>query len=246
MFLIAGAVVFLAGVTCTGGYRRAVKTISDLEDMADDPAVSEEKFLIKVQAQSRLLREWEIKHLVSYAGRLRSLQIVESASVLPVVSPPDEIFLEDQEQCHACFPEARLYEDVFGTQRSTVGGAVYLKVSKKITVRPSAYSGTSMPVAQFKHVDSGILLITNRRVVFQGQSNRLDIPLAEIGGVSSYSNGFQIQISGESKRQVFSVDPLEVRIAMTLISRLVTGKGLQTSLFSQISAHLCSSAALVT
>jgi hypothetical protein len=103
-----------------------------------------------------------------------------------------------------------------------------------------------MPVAQFKHVDSGILLITNGRVVFQGQSDRLDIPLAEIGGVSSYSNGFQIQISGESKRQVFSVDPLDVRIAMTLISRLVTGMGLQTSLFSQISAHLCSSAALVT
>ena len=133
MFLIAGAVVFLAGVICTGGYRREVKTISDLEDMADDPAVSEEEFLIKVQAQSRLLREWEIKHLVSYAGRLRSLQIVESASVLPVVSPADEIFLEDQEQCHACFPEARLYEDVFGTQRSTAVSYTHLDVYKRQT-----------------------------------------------------------------------------------------------------------------
>jgi hypothetical protein len=148
------------------------------------------------------------------------LRTIEGGGILPVTSPPPGVFLKPQEQCHASFRGAVLFEDVFGSQRSTGGAAVYWKVADGITLRPSAYSSKSMPVAELKKVDSGSLAITSSRVIFQGQRYRLDFPISKIEGLSQYNEGFQIQTSGKAKRQVFSMHPVEVRLATVIISKL--------------------------
>lgn len=103
------------------------------------------------------------------------------------------------------------------------GGAVYWRVADGITLRPSTYSAKSIPVRELKQLDSGLLAVTSQRVIFQGETYRLDFPLSKIEGLSHYADGLQIQTAGKSKRQMFSLSSVDARLATALITKLVGG-----------------------
>jgi hypothetical protein len=156
------------------------------------------------------------------ARQVQTLAAIEQGR-LPTSLPPDGIFLNQGEYCHASFTSVVLYEDVVGTQHSVAGGAVYWRVADGITLRPSTYSAKSMPVAELKQRDSGLLVVTSQRVIFQGETCHLDFLMSKIEGLSHYADGFQIQTAGKSKRQIFSLSSVDVRLVTALITKLVVG-----------------------
>ena len=224
--LAGGLALYVTGLATASSYRARVSGAKrEIAELIANENLSEPQLVETAQkiCQNRALPPSEMQEAISYGSQARALKVIENDHVLPMASPPIGVFLKLGEQCHASFATVLLYEDVVGTQRSTAGGAVYVRLGKGITLRPAAYSGKSMPVAELKQVDAGTLVITNSRVIFQGQRYRFDIPMRSIEGLSPYSDGFQIQTVGKSKRQVFSMSPVEVRLASTVICKLVIG-----------------------
>lgn len=219
-----GLVVYLLALAWAGNYQSDVLAATDeIEALVLNKSVSESQLLDAAQqiCRKRLLLKSDIHGALSRASRNRSVQMIENGGELPTTSPPEGVFLGPGERCHAGFSRVEYYEDVFGTERSTAGGALYWKVADGITLRPTAYSGRSMPVSELRRMDLGSLVISDRRVIFQGNRYVKEIALDGILGLSPYENGFQIQTSGKSKREVFSMPALDVRLATILISRLV-------------------------
>ncbi len=222
--LAGGLAVYTLGLVVGSGYHtRLLAANGEIENLVNCEGLTEDQMrqaALRI-CESRSLPVSEVQSAIANSSRVLILRSVENSPTLPTAPPPEGVFLKPGEQCHVAFSSVSFHEDVFGTRRTTAGGAVYWRVADGVTLRPSAYSSQSMPTSELRQVDSGCLLITNSRVIFQGRRYRKDTPLSKIEGLSQYDNGFQIQTSGKSKREVFSMSPTEVRLAMALISRLV-------------------------
>lgn len=79
------------------------------------------------------------------------------------------------------------------------GGAV--RVAKGIYIGGS--SGISRGYDEIREIDHGQLILTNKRVVFDGAANSRDMRLDKIMSVTEYSDGIEIAIEGKGKSQIY-------------------------------------------
>lgn len=94
---------------------------------------------------------------------------------------------------------AELYEIRAMRKSDRGGGAV--RVAKGVYIGGS--SGTSRSYDELRKIDNGKLLLTNLRLIFDGNLNTRDIKLDKILSVSGYSDGIEIAVEGKSKGQVY-------------------------------------------
>lgn len=97
---------------------------------------------------------------------------------------------------------------------------IVLKEPKSIRVTKSAHSGvghrhgknsfgygTSRTVGESKEVvkvvDSGQIIITNKRFIYTGNNRNIDVNISQIVGITPYSDGFKLQRKGKQKPEYF-------------------------------------------
>jgi len=107
------------------------------------------------------------------------------------------IMLQDGESTHF-YARASMLEE--RAVRNYVGGSV--RVMKGVYVR----GGQAESHGELREIDNGATLLTNKRLIFDGASRKIEYNLPKIISLTEYEDSFQIGVSNRKKSQVFIVD----------------------------------------
>lgn len=118
---------------------------------------------------------------------------------LPILPPGTTPFnLTAGETAHLVVPG-----DVFEerTHRETMGrsSGYSVRIARGVTYRVGSSRGISVPVTTMVPVDSGVLGITDRRLLFAGGRQQLNAPWAKVGHVVPMSDGIVIGLTSRKK-----------------------------------------------
>jgi hypothetical protein len=115
------------------------------------------------------------------------------------ISLPANVILRKGERCLFSVGGTALEEKV--VRRDYVGGSrgVSIRVAKGISFRVGASKGQSAPVYDLVEIADGQLIITNRRIIFQGNPKSFSDLLENLIDVSPGSQGLRYNVTNRSK-----------------------------------------------
>jgi len=133
---------------------------------------------------------------------VRMLTIL-AQGILPTIQV--NILLKGGEVCHFAIP-AQLLEELSKTRYVGSSSGVSFRVAKGVTFRTGSFRGTPIRESYQKVTDTGILYVTNKKVIFVGQKKNATYPLNKIVDITKYTDGIRFQKENESKARVFLID----------------------------------------
>jgi hypothetical protein len=136
--------------------------------------------------------------------RFRWFWLVEQGTFPSIAAP---INLQRDEVCHFAAP-ADLHEVRTETTRSSSSGtSVRIRIMKGVYYRVGSTSTTRVTRDVLRHIDSGTLYVTSKRVIFDGARKNNAIRLASVLSVVPYSDGVEIEKTS-GRNPIFTVsDP---------------------------------------
>lgn len=79
-----------------------------------------------------------------------------------------------------------------------------MRVAKGVSVGVGAFGAKSESHDERKHIDSGVFLITNKRVIFTGKGKTIEFPLNKIVAVDSIPlEGVRVNRSNKQKAEYY-------------------------------------------
>jgi len=136
--------------------------------------------------------------------------IIESKT-LPII--PVDINLQKDESC--CYMENNVALSEEKDMRVSRGSGASGRIWKGFWIH--SYGSKSISVPQMQKVDTGTLLITNKRLVFLGKFNNKSIKNEDILATHQYSDAIKISVSSNGKNEYFYVNnPMLFRGMMSL------------------------------
>lgn len=102
------------------------------------------------------------------------------------------------------FPNSRYLEDK--TRRQYVGGSqgVSIRVMKGVYYRVGAFKGEAVESTERVHVDTGLVVITDKNIYFSGSRKSLRVPYSKIVSFEPFSDGIGImRDAATAKPQIF-------------------------------------------
>ncbi|MHA1309032.1 MAG: hypothetical protein ACTSQN_17310 [Candidatus Heimdallarchaeota archaeon] len=123
------------------------------------------------------------------------------SSVTPIANPP--VLMKKNETAFIVLRNINLYEE--RTKQQYVGGSrgVSFRVAKGVSFRVGGFKGQRIPVTEQKHIDTGDLVVTNKRVIFSGFNKNSSFPLTKLLNVEEYSDGISISREGKQKKEYY-------------------------------------------
>ena len=116
--------------------------------------------------------------------------------IIEVESP---VILKKNEELYLCLPEISLLE-TRAVRVSTYGGPS-IRVAKGIYYRLG--NSQSESHEEFRTIDLGILILTNKRFIFSGSKKSISIDLKKIISVEPFSDAIGLRREGKEKTQYF-------------------------------------------
>lgn len=102
---------------------------------------------------------------------------------------------------------ADLYEEkVIHTERRGAGVGTSIRLVKGVSLRPFLYRSHPVVKKDIVQVDTGQLIVTNRRVVFIGQNKDATVDYKKLLGVTPYADALQFEHEGRKKPMIFKMD----------------------------------------
>jgi hypothetical protein len=113
-------------------------------------------------------------------------------------------------------------EKIFGGEKSNLyepravrefhGGSrgVSMRVAKGVSVRVGNFKGQSESHDELRMIDSGVLIITNKRLIFVGPNRGSNIDLKKLLHFNVTQDGIMVNVETRQKSQLFSVSDPEV------------------------------------
>lgn len=136
----------------------------------------------------------------------------------PTVATP--INLQRNETCHFA-AAAQMYELRTETQRVNYAGAsVRIRIMKGVYYRVGSASAQRITRDVLRHVDSGTLYVTNKRVIFDGQRKNAAIAFGHVLSVVPYSDGVEVEKTS-GRNPIFTVADPEW-LSVLLSARIAT------------------------
>ena len=99
------------------------------------------------------------------------------------------------------------------------GPSARIKIMKGLSYRVGSVSVERITSEHLQHLDSGILYVTNKRIIFTGQKKNANIKLDKILSVTPYSNGIEV-VKDAGRSPVFLV-PYNADILSMTLSRVI-------------------------
>lgn len=184
-----------------------------LKDAAADARLTPEEDEALHRLQRELgLTETDIAADLTQVSRLRMLARVAEGQLPRVRSP---VALVPDEHGHwvvQCTLADRLALPARGNEPRGIGFTV-------LDTAPFAASGPRDPLRPADEIlpsDIGMLVITSRRVIFQGARRTISVPHARIEAVTLYADGIRIDEVRASSRRYLLVDDAELTTAILL------------------------------
>lgn len=88
--------------------------------------------------------------------------------------------------------------------RQSVGGGVGFRVMKGVYV--GGYRGQSESNQELRAIESGDLIVTNKKLVFRGTKENRVIPLSSIIEIKMHSDAIEIATTGRQKSSIFTTE----------------------------------------
>lgn len=153
---------------------------------------------------------------IANLNKFRTYWEIENGQISPI---PVDINLQRNEACYFSSP-IDWYEQRTITQRVDYGGPVArLKIMKGVYFRVGSVSARKVTSEEWRHIDSGTLYLTNKRILFMGSKKNTNIRLDKVLSFIPYTNG--IEINKEIGRSPFLAFNSNVDIVSLMISRFL-------------------------
>jgi hypothetical protein len=146
------------------------------------------------------LEEQRRQQLITEANQY--IEEIKSKKAIPIIK--SSIFLKEGE---SVFLEESTDLQETRAVRTFSGGSrgVGFRVAKGISVRAGGFSGTSESNQKWKALDTGNLIITNQRLIFNGSKENRSFPIKKILSVETFIESIRISIDGRAKSLSFPV-----------------------------------------
>ena len=128
-----------------------------------------------------------------------SQDLIKGETYLHPVDSPAE--LKDNEEAYLSIPDIILSEPQISKKTSF---ETSFKLSKGVTVKSGAKKTTSAPLKKLKEIDTGTLVITNKRVIFVGIKKTVSIDLRKIFSINIFKDGISIQRENKKRIEYFT------------------------------------------
>lgn len=122
--------------------------------------------------------------------------LVNQEKRIPIIDT--YLLLKDGESAYLQ-ENVRLLETRKVTISNRGGGAV--RIAKGVYI--GGTSGKSRSHDELREIDSGHLILTNKRIIFDGQTNTRDFKLDKIISISESYDGIEMAIEGKNKSLIF-------------------------------------------
>lgn len=96
------------------------------------------------------------------------------------------------------------------------GRGIGFRVAKGVYI--GNYKGKSTSHTEIKQIDQGLLILTNKRLVFDGSNENKNIPLEKIISINPQLDYFEISLENRNKSYIFKVkNPLIWKAVITIL-----------------------------
>ncbi len=130
------------------------------------------------------------------------------------------INLQKNESCYFA-SKIDWHEQRTVTQRINYGGPVArIRIAKGVYYRVGSISGHAVKKDEWKLIDSGTIYLTNKRLIFVGQSKNTNIRLNRILGFTPYSDG--VEIDKDTGRKPLLSFTQDIELFSMLLSRVLS------------------------
>ena len=136
---------------------------------------------------------------VGQAAVLRDLQ----NGVYPICNVQLPIVLSKNEHVLWAYNGVSMYMEKI--ERETVGrsGGFSFRVCKGVTYRVGQFKGHPVEHSRMNLEGNGILIVTNKNLIFYSQLKNNKVPFNKIVGITPYSDGIEVHKDGNAKRLTF-------------------------------------------
>lgn len=187
-----------------------------------DNAVSDERLSPEEEEQFELLcKNLNVKTQIddkikSKLNRFKLYWVLENGEI-PEIGV--QISLEKNEKCYFQ-TSCEWYEMRTVTKRINYSGtSASIKIMKGVRYRVGTIKPQRITSEEWKQIDSGTMYLTNKRIIFTGQSKNTNIKLPKILSFTPYSDG--IEISKDAGRNPILKFTHNVDICSLILSRLL-------------------------
>jgi len=101
--------------------------------------------------------------------------------------------LQKTEKIAWVFQDVNYYETVTKTQYSGGSQGVSIRIAKGLYYRVGAFKGEKIQTDEIKHLDNGLLGITNKHLYFVGDKKKFRIKFEKIMAFEPYADGIELQ-----------------------------------------------------
>lgn len=187
-----------------------------------DNAVSDERLSPEEEEQFALLCEnLNVKtqmddKIKSKLNRFKLYWVIENGEI-PEINV--QLSLEKNEKCYFQ-TSCEWYETRVVTKRINYSGtSASIKIMKGVRYRVGTIKPQRITSEEWKQIDRGTMYLTNKRIIFTGQSKNTNIKLPKILSFTPYSDG--IEISKDVGRSPILKFTNNVHICSLILSRLL-------------------------
>ena len=125
--------------------------------------------------------------------KLRKLKLFWAIENLDLPIINTDIILQKSEVCHLKILNVNWYELRSVRQRVSYSGySTSFKIAKGFYLRSGSYRPQSYSVDTMKQIDTGILYLTNKRIIFTGNKKNTNIRIDKILDFTPYTDGVEI------------------------------------------------------
>jgi len=154
--------------------------------------------------------EWNTIALSGKTLRENTLELFRKGKIPHIDNPLTSIGVALKQDEYLCWLEkSNLYEP--RSERTYAGGSrgVSFRVAKGVSFRAGGFRGHSESHEAIKLIDTGNLILTNKRLIFIGQKRNANIEIKRILNTTFYKDSFKIDLESRQRPQLFSVSDSE-------------------------------------
>jgi len=183
------------------------KMFNKIDKMFDTQSKSPNQKIKKTNQPSKEeIEEIEEKIKIKRLNQLNSISEGDMSLIDQVPQNKISIILKRNEICYSVVEYLQFWEDRAVRKTSGGFGGFGFRVAKGVTFRVGKFGATGKTHMERKHIDTGTITLTNKRVVFVGARKNMDFALSKIISVEPFSNGFAISRSNKQKTEYFVGD----------------------------------------
>ena len=145
-----------------------------------------------VKIRTERLKQTLLEEAKSYTKKIFDAKALEPIQTRIILKNDEIAFLE----CKSTLLETR-------SVRYFQSGSVGFRLTKRIYL--GSRSGTSQSQEELKHIDTGTITLTNKRLVFDGFSNGRNIQLSKLIAVDIFIDAIKVTTETRQKSLIFTV-----------------------------------------